>query len=428
MTLGTRVAPARACAFAVVRRVFEQGAYADRALHAEAASLSARDRALATALAYGTIQRRATVDHVASRLSSRPVAELDPPVRAALRLGLFQLLLLDGIPDHAAVNDSVELAKPTGATLVNAVLRRAAREGAEMLSDLDDETPGGAAVLHSIPRWVAEMWWQELGAEQARALMRKCNEPAESAVRVNELVSSVEEVRGELAVSSRPARGLPEGLVLEQPFDAFGSTLFERGALMPQSRGSMTVARTLAPQPGERVLDLCAAPGAKTTHLAMLMRDEGELVAVERHSGRAQALARTCARMHAECIRIEVTDAALPRDPGAFDSVLVDPPCTGLGTLQSRPDLRWRVEQQSVVELAAQQRRILGAGAAALRAGGTLVYSVCTISRRESKDVVDELLQHDHGLRLEDSTQLLPHRDGTDGFFIARLRRYPRPK
>jgi 16S rRNA (cytosine967-C5)-methyltransferase len=428
MKLGTAagVAPARACAYRVVRRVFEQGAYADRALHAEAASLSVRDRRLAMALAYGTVQRRATLDHVADRLSSRPLEELDPPVLAALRLGLFQLLLLDGVADHAAVNDSVELAKPAGASLVNAVLRRAASEGQAILDELDDETPARAAVLHSIPRWIAQLWWGQLGPEQARALMRRCNEPAESALRVNALVSSTDEVTHTLPVASHPAPGLPEGLVLDGPFDAHGSDLFERGAIMPQSRGSMRVARMLAPQPGERVLDLCAAPGAKTTHLAALTGGEGEVVAVERNPRRAQALASTCARMHAQNVRIDVADAAGYRAGRRFDRVLVDPPCSGLGTLQSRPDLRWRASSEAIEQLAALQRCILMTGAEALRRGGALVYSVCTVSRAESSDVVEAALEADRALKLEEQVQLLPHRDGTDGFFIARLRRYPK--
>ena len=168
-TSGT-VTPARTCALAVVRRVFEQGAYADRALHAEAAALDPRERALATALAYGTVQRRATLDYVASQLSSRAPDKLDPPVLAALRLGLFQLLFLDGIPEHAAVNESVELVKRTNrsaASFLNAVLRRAAREGPRLLEQLDDDTPAAAAIKHSVPQWLAEQWWAELGAAEA---------------------------------------------------------------------------------------------------------------------------------------------------------------------------------------------------------------------------------------------------------------------
>jgi 16S rRNA (cytosine967-C5)-methyltransferase len=452
------VSPARVCAFAVIRRVFEQAAYADRAFTAEAADLAPRDRALAMALAYGTVQRRATLDHVAARLSSRPPGDLDPPVLAAVRLGLFQLLLLDGVADHAAVNDSVELAKHAqrgGAGLVNAVLRRAVREGPAIIDELGDDTADAAATLHSVPQWLAELWWNELGADQARALLRRINRPAESALRVNTLLARRDDVltelsvaarpAAELAVAARPAADLPEGIVVDQPFDAHASELWARGEIMPQSRGSMLVARVLEPGPGERVLDLCAAPGAKTTHLGALMSGQGVLIAVERHPGRADALARTIARMHVDCARVRLGDATTidvltgvsgdRGSPAGYERVLVDPPCSGLGTLQSRPDLRWRTSPARIADLAPLQSRILRAGAAALAPGGVLVYSVCTISRAESEGVIEDFLREHREFRADDLgdrrgdqrpgpyLQLLPHVDDTDGFFIARLRR-----
>jgi 16S rRNA (cytosine967-C5)-methyltransferase len=421
------VTPARASAFATVRRVFEQGAYADRALQAEAAGLDARARALATAISYGTVQRRATLDHVAARLTARSLDTLDPPVLAALRLGLFQLLYLDGVADHAAVNESVELVKATnrgGASLVNAVLRRAARDASSIVAELDDDAPASAAILHSVPLWLAERWWAELGADEARALLRQINEPAESALRVNELVASVEHVTERLPVPARGAPQLPEGLILGGAFDAHGSQLFADGAIMPQSRASMLVGRAVAPQPGDRVLDLCAAPGAKTTHLAALARDDCRLVAVERHAGRARALERTCRRMHASCVHVEVADATELRSGARYGRVLVDPPCSGLGTLQSRPDLRWRASLEAIAELATLQSRILERAAIATAPGGTLVYSVCTISRAEGSEVVDRFLRaHPEFAAPQQPALLLPHRDGTDGFFIATLRR-----
>jgi 16S rRNA (cytosine967-C5)-methyltransferase len=447
------VSPARACALRVIRRVFEEGAYADRAFGGEAAGLEPRDRALAMALSYGTVQRLATLDHVARALLKGPLEKLDPPVLAVLRLGLFELLYLGGAAQHAVVNESVELAKrsrPHAAGLVNAVLRRAAREGGAVLERLDDESPvsegptppgartHSAALLYSVPGWLASKWWEELGAEEARSMLRVVNDPAESALRVNALVARTEEVAAALPVASRPAPRLPEGLVLDGPFDVQGSELWRSGAVQPQSRASMLVSRVLAPAPGQRVLDLCAAPGGKTTHLAALIEDRGEIVAVERHPGRAAALERTVARMQASCVRVEVGDAAVPSAAARFDRVLVDPPCSGLGTLQSRPDLRWRARPEAIGELADLQARILAAGASALTPGGALVYSVCTISRAEGVDVVEGFLREHGDFSPDDliserpelagaesgpGVQLLPHRDGTDGFFIARLRR-----
>jgi 16S rRNA (cytosine967-C5)-methyltransferase len=438
------VSPARACALRVIRRVFEQGAYADRAFAGEAAELEPRDRALAMALSYGTVQRRGTLDHVATRLLDRRLDRLDAPVLALLRLGLFELLFLGGSAAHAAVNESVELAKresPRGAGLVNAVLRRGAREGSGILAELDDQSPEAAAILHSVPGWLAGQWWDELGPEEARALLRVVNQPAESALRVNTLVAAPAEVAGGLPVASRPAPGIPEGLVLEGPFDVQSSERWQAGALQPQSRASMLVSRVLDPQPGERVLDLCAAPGGKTTHLAALMGDRGEIVAVERHPGRAGALERTAARLRAGIVAVDVGDATQARADGPFDRVLVDPPCSGLGTLQSRPDLRWRARPEAVGELAELQGRILAAGAAVLAPGGAIVYSVCTISRAEGQGVVERFLAgHDdfnveeiagllpeelRGVETGPGVQLLPHRDHTDGFFLTRLRRYP---
>ncbi len=434
------VAPARAAAYTVIRRVFEQGAFADRAFHAAASGLDARDRALAMTLAYGTVQRKRTLDHLLSGFVSRPLEQLEPAVLAALRLGLFQMVFLGGVTDYAAVNESVELTKRSsrgGAPLVNAALRRAGREGTEQLAKLDDDTPERAAVLHSVPDWLAQMWWRELGPDAARALLASVNTPAESALRVNTLRAAPEQVLAELG-ATRPAGAaraapvwtaqpdlpeLPEMLVLDGGFDAFGSELFKRGELMPQSRASAAVARVLAPEPGERVLDLCAAPGGKTTHLAALMAGEGEVVAVEVHPGRAQALRETCVQMGAGQVRVEQIDAREFGGPADFDRVLVDPPCSGLGTLQARPDLRWQPRRAEIDELAAKQAELLRAGADRLRPGGSLVYSVCTVSRREADAVVDGLVRERDEFSCEQRWQLLPSTDGTDGFFIARLRR-----
>ena len=290
------VTPARQVAFAVIRRVFEKGAYADRALHGEAKGLDPRERSLAMQLAYGTVQRKLTLDHFVAQLA-RPVEELDPPTLAALRLGLYQLVFLDGVAAHAAVGESVELAKGGrggGHKLVNAVLRRAAR--GELPALPSDDTPAGAAIAHSYPPWLVELWWERFGAGETRALLRAGNAPGELALRANTLRSTPAAVAAALAELTPPVAAraagdeLPEGLVVEGAFDAHGHPLYGEGAYTAQSRAAMLVGRAVDPQPGERVLDLCAAPGGKTTHLAALMGDSGEIVAVERHAGRAKAL------------------------------------------------------------------------------------------------------------------------------------------
>ncbi|MGO9321100.1 MAG: 16S rRNA (cytosine(967)-C(5))-methyltransferase RsmB [Solirubrobacteraceae bacterium] len=430
------VAPARRCAYTVLRRVFEQGAYADRALTAEAAQLDPRDRALAMRLAYGAVQRKGTLDHLIEQLAGRPLGALDPPLLAALRLGLYELLYMAGAPDYAVVADAVELAKingpPTraGHGLVNAVLRRAAREGAEtLLGGLSDGTPQQAAVKHSHPEWIARLWWESLGADQARALMAADNEPLEVALRANTLVTDAAALAAELPVRTRLDPAIPEALVLEQPFDVHGSALWQAGAFHAQSRAAMLVARTLDPVPGERVLDLCAAPGGKSTHIAALMQGRGEVLAVERNPRRAGGLVRTARRLHAANVTVEVADAERwsrsGRDPEmpAFDRVLVDPPCSGLGTLQARADLRWRVTPEAIDEMTHVQTRILAAGAGALRPGGVLVYSTCTISSNENERLIAAFLDSHSEFRLDDVVVTLPHRDRTAGFYIARLRK-----
>jgi len=435
----------------VIRRVFEAGAYADRALPAEARRrrLDPRERALAVQLAYGTVQRRLTLDHLVARWSSRPPERLDPPVLAALRLGLYQLAFLDRVPAHAAVAETVALAKreaPRGAGLVNAVLRRAAApvaagegtlpQAAAAVRALPDDTPAAAALAHSHPEWIVRLWWDALGPDAARALLRAGNAPAEAVLRANTLRIAPDALRARLPVPARPAPGLPEGLVLDAPFDAHGDPGWAAGLYMPQSRAAMAVARLLAPRPGERVLDLCAAPGGKTTHLAALMEDRGEVVAVERHPGRAEALRRTAARLGATCVTVRAADAARLDEPAAYDRVLVDPPCSDLGTLASRPDARWRKGADAPARLAREQAAILRAGAAALKPGGTLVYSTCTISPAENEAVVRAFLAEQPAFAADplqeappvwehptvpEFRQTLPHRDGTEGFFIARL-------
>jgi 16S rRNA (cytosine967-C5)-methyltransferase len=446
------VAPARRCAYGALRRVFERGAYVDHALRSQAQALDARDRALAMRLAYGAVQRRGTLDHLIGRLAERAPEKLDAPLLAALRLGLYELLYLGGAPDRAVVADAVELAKTPagrgGHGLVNAVLRRAVREGPALLAELDDSTPEGAAIVHSHPLWIAQLWWERLGPTDARALLARDNEPAELALRANTLVSDAATLAAALAVATHGDPRIPEALVLEGPLDIHGSPLWREGAFIAQSRAAMLPARLLAPEPGERVLDLCAAPGGKSTHLAALMEDRGEVVAVERNPRRAAELQRTAERLRARSVRVLLADAAKPlSDQAPFDRVLVDPPCSGLGTLQARADLRWRVTPRQVQEMAREQAAILAAGAQAVRPGGVLIYSTCTISPTENERQIAAFLHSNPDFTLDDLEDAppdwrapiagyagesavegscvvtLPHRDGTAGFFIARLRR-----
>jgi 16S rRNA (cytosine967-C5)-methyltransferase len=377
------VGPARRAAYEVVLRVFEQDAYADRALAAAAARLDQRDRALAQQIAYGTVQRARTLDHGIETLGRRPLRKLHAQVRAALRIGAYQLAFLDAVPSHAAVNESVELVRAAGleraVPFANAVLRRLAVGLRELIERLPD-----GPLRHSYPDWVAEVWQRDFGRDSALALMRAQNEPPETVVRL---------IRGE-----------PPG----EPTDVPGAFRVERvdqaalaaGRIWPQSRGSQLAGLAVGSGDGERTLDLCAAPGGKATQL------RGDVVAVEKHPGRAREL---------------------PPEVAGFDRALVDAPCSNLGVLNRRPDARWRAEPLPDLQLA-----LLRAAAARVRPGGAIVYSVCTLNADENEAIVDAagLVPDDLGAawpqfrhpRRPEFLLTLPHVHRTAGFFIARLR------
>jgi 16S rRNA (cytosine967-C5)-methyltransferase len=424
----SEVAQARALAFGVIRATFEEDAHTERAFAevADAQGFAGRERAQAQRLAYGAVQRRGTADAAIARLSNRPPHRLDPPVLAGLRLGLFELLFADGTPDHAAVDQSVELVKRAGAAhaagLVNAVLRRAVRERDALTASLlgDDSTPELAAVAHSAPLWLARMWWEELGAEAARSLLAACNEPAESAFRVNTLATDREAVLAKLreaGVEASPAGGewplaAPEMIVVEGRTGEAVPELVAGGELTPQSRGSAAVIEVLDPQPGEQVLDLCAGPGIKTGQIAARMEDRGEVISVEQDPARAAEVAAQASRLGLRSVTVIEADGAQPGIAPGFDRVLLDAPCSDLGALASRPDARWRKSPAAIERLVEVQSQLLERALASLRPGGTLVYATCTISRRENEERVAG----------GERWQLSPDRDRTTGFFICRLR------
>jgi 16S rRNA (cytosine967-C5)-methyltransferase len=396
---------ARRPALRTLVRVVEEGAYADRAFATEAAGLDARDRAFAQRLAYGAIQRVRTLDHVLEEVGGRPVSGLDVPVRAALRLGAYELGFMDAVPARATVNEAVELVRSAGAAratgLVNAVLRKVSDRIGPLLEGLPEGTAQEAALKHSYPDWIAETWWSEWGPEEALALMRAQNEPPETAVRVVET--------GEPRVVDRID---PEELAA--------------GKVWPQSRGSQLAGNVVGVREGDRVLDLAAAPGGKTGQLAA---KAAEVVAVELHEGRARELEENMSTLGLDNVTVVQADAReLPPELTGFDRVLVDAPCSGLGVLASRPDLRWRARP-----LPDLQRELLAVAADRVKPGGTIVYSVCTISKAENEEIVDgsgleveplgeELPEFAHPRRPE-FLLTLPHKHRTSGFFIARLGR-----
>ena len=453
----SRVSPARALAFATVRATFEDGAFTERAFRSEAdrLELRGRDRAQAQRLAYGAVQRRGTSDVAIERLAGRSTRLLDPPVLAALRLGLYELLFADATPDHAAVDQAVELVKAAGAGhaagFANAILRRAVRERGQLTAALldDDSTPAAAAIADSAPKWLAEMWWQELGADAARGVLAACNQPAEVAMRVNALRTDRDSILARLREAGVAAR-LPEA---EWPLAPPNSIAIEgrtgeavpvavaAGELTPQSRGSAAVVEVLDPRPEEQILDLCAGPGIKTGQIAERTGDRCTVISVELDPARAGEVAAQASRLGLHGVTVIEADATEATVGEGFDRVLLDAPCSDLGTLASRPDARWRKSPKAIARLTEVQDALLRRAAELLRPGGTLVYSTCTLSRRENEDRIAGLLGAAEAgevppLRLDDigaaapdlaspanrrCLQLRPDRDRTTGFFIARL-------
>jgi 16S rRNA (cytosine967-C5)-methyltransferase len=403
------IAPARRAAFDTVRRVFEDDAYADRAFTAAAQGLDDRDRALAQRIAYGTVQRVRTIDHGIDRLGRRPARKLDAPVLAALRIAGYQLAWMD-VPAHAVADDAVERVRAArlerAVAFTNAVMRRLSDGIGPLLESLPD-----GPLKESYPDWIHQTFVRVVGEEGALALMQAMNEPLETVVRL---------VQGEPPEGAEPT-DVPGAYRVERVDEA----LVREGRIWPQSRGSQLAGLCVGSSGGERVLDLCAAPGGKTGQLL------GEVTAVDIDPARARELRENLATMgRDEVTVVEADGTALPPDLDGFDRALVDAPCSGLGVLAQRPDLRWRAKPLPDLQLG-----LLRSAAERIRPGGTIVYSVCTLNPEECEGIVDasgldvlplgdEWPAFAHPSRPE-FLLTLPHVHGTSGFFIARLVRSP---
>ncbi len=442
----------RMIAIRVVERVQRAGAYADLALHHALvqSNMPAGDRALATELVYGTLRWRGRLDYLIGRALERDLAKLEPFVISALRVGAYQLCFSDRIPATAAVDEAVRCVRALGlerATgLVNAVLRRIAREGKSFELPALAEDPV-AHLVHacSMPEWLAQRWLAAYGPEEAALLASSMNEAAPVTVRVNRTKTSRDALLPELRTRFPDAvacRYSPDGIVLGRRGDVGQDPAFLAGLISPQDEASQLVVHWLDPRPGERILDVCAAPGTKTAAIAERMAGQGQVVALDRHERRLGLVGRGTRRLELTGIATLERDATksladLQEQLGPFDRILVDAPCSGLGALRRNPDARWRIRPEDLVELAKVQRALLESAASVLRPGGSLVYSTCTVTPEENESVIrgfmatraswqvapresapaeiQELLDTDGFLRL------LPHRNDMDGFFAARL-------
>ncbi|MDG2303620.1 MAG: 16S rRNA (cytosine(967)-C(5))-methyltransferase RsmB [Candidatus Binatia bacterium] len=429
---------AREAALEVLLRV-EKGAFLDALLGPAVDRLSdRREAALLTRLAYGVETWRARLDWTLAALSSRSPEHFEPAVRGALRLGLFQLLFLDRVPHHAAVDTSVELAKrtsPGGSRVVNAILRRALRDGEAAPPPDDVDAAAHLAIRWSHPEWLVRRWIDERGRAATEALLAANNEAGPSAFRVDlrrasrdDMIASLAE-RGVVAHASPYARA---AVVIEGPV----SSVSDVQGLEAQSVASQIVAEIVGPAAGDRTLDLCAAPGGKAAALAESQPDARVIASDRARGGIRHTAARRSGRSGLFVLRADGTHP--PFAPNTFDTGLVDAPCSGLGTLRAHPELRWRRDRQDVIRLAALQRRLLDSAAPLIRPGGRLVYATCTTLAEENEDNVADFLAHhptwtrdDPRDRIGDAATFVgedlalrtsPDLGGLDGFFAVALR------
>jgi 16S rRNA (cytosine967-C5)-methyltransferase len=392
--------PARRLAFQILAEIDRGGAtLADRLAAPEAAGLPRRERAFLHELVLGTLRRRGELDHTLAALVDRPLGRLDPGALVALRLGAYQILHLR-VPDRAAVSESVDLvrhAAPRAAGFVNAVLRRLAREGRRQAPDPVSDPVGWLTTAGSLPRWLAERWTAELGAAAAVARARALAEPPAIGYRLNPRADP-ERLRARI----EEAGLAPRPLIVPGAWAATegsAAALAEEGLLYLQDEGSQLVAH-LAARPGA-LLDACAAPGGKSTLMADLVGGSGHVVAAEASPRRLRTLATLVARWGSPNVRVVGADALRPPFRGRFDAVLVDAPCSGLGTLGRHPDIRWRSRPEELPRHAERQRQILEAVTPLVAPGGRLVYSVCSPEPEETEGVVAPFLADHPELTVE---------------------------
>ena len=426
------------------------GAFADNALERELAktNLAPLDRGLATELAYGAIRQRFLLDAWIDAHGRLKANRQPPRLRWLLHVGLYQLLFSSRVPASAAVNTSVQLAKEAGfaqlALVVNGLLRAVARahnpHGAEADTPrplhpwqglaLPDAAAASLALRHSLPPWLATQLLQWCRPEEAEAFGHSSNTPPALDLRINRRRSSRAEVLAAFGAAGLTARALDDqewGLCLAAASgDLRGLPGFKEGHWCVQDRTAQAIAPLLAPQPGQRVLDACAAPGGKSTQLAELMDDQGEIWAVDRSEARLKKVVANAERLGMVSLQVLAADAAdlleiRPQWRGYFDRILVDAPCSGLGTLARHADARWRIQPDTIAELASQQQRLLERLAPLLQPTGRLVYATCTVHPQENGDVVAAFLACQPSWQLIHQQQWWPSAQAGDGFYAAVL-------
>lgn len=435
--------PARHIAYLALKDIFEKESYANLTLLAafRMYRLSPEDRRFLTALVYGVCRRYNLLLWIISRFSSRPVAKLDSAVRLLLCLGLYQLRFLDSVPDSAAVNETVKTAKAVthlgNAKFINAILRTYLREKEKIQLPSEEENPTlHDALFYNEPEWLVRYWQGLWGKEEARAVMAAFNEVRSTDVRMNCLRITEEDFQKELdrcgAVYDRLPFGQGASLVKTGTF--FQSPLLAEGKCYVQNRASMIPPLLLAPQKGEKVLDLCAAPGSKTTQIAEMMGDSGTVDAWDLYPHKVRLIEANCRRLGIHSVHASIHDGTkyVRQAWESYDRVLADVPCSGLGVIGRKTEIRWRRKEKDLAEFPPLQRALLTEAAKYVKPGGTLVYSTCTLCREENEDMVSWFLKAHPEFSLQPFERegissetgmvtLRPDRDGSDGFFGALL-------
>ena len=389
------------------------------------------DRKFCTELVYGTVKAGASLDWKISKYLNRPLAKVDEKILAVLRVGMYQIFFLDRVPNSAAVNESVELTKKfcgLGASkLVNGVLRAAVREPHKSDFPTGDDLKS-LALRNFHPLWLVKLFAEEFGLDATKKILDFDNTEPPLCLRVNFLKTTREKILSALkkfGVEAEPSTLAPEGIICRGhgALDKFQP--LRDGLCQVQDESSMTAARLLNPQAGEFVIDCCAAPGGKSTHLAELMKNRGRIIAADIYETKLEHIKANAQRLAIKIIEPLLIDARTIGEKffNQADKILVDAPCSGLGVLRRKADLRWKKNPDELNDLPALQEKILSSAAQTLKRGGFLVYSTCTIIRRENESVVEKFLAAHENFRLVEMKTLLPQVTGTDGFFSAKLER-----
>ena len=447
---GTFSANPRQAACETLLRIKKEGGFADRLIDNELSNgiLSGPDRGLYAELVFGVLRRQGTLDHILQQLLEKPMVELDPLALVILRIGLYQLTCLDRIPESAAVNESVNLAKlitPGTSGLINAVLRNYLRRRDTIsFPDINTNPAAAIAARHSQPEWLVEQWIEQLGIYEAQQLAEASSQQPPLTLRVNTLRSSRDDLLREFeqqGLEATPCRFSSDGITMAGRHTINTLPGFDAGLFAVQDEASQLAGRLLGAEPGERIWDACCAPGGKSCHIAQLMDDRGELVATDISRSKLTLVQDNVRRLGISSVSTAVADLHQPDTfpDGYFDRILLDAPCSGLGVIRRNPEAKWRLFSGDITRLAAVQKTLLKNAAVRLKPGGTLLYSTCSTSEAENELVVEDFLLHHPGFVLENLNDLFPgwseliafygmfrvwpHRHGMDGFFAARIKR-----